>query len=362
MATTVGTSRPSIDQAKADAFVGKVFGDTVSTGVTVLATIGDRLGLFSELAARGPATSAELAERAGIKERYAREWLSALAAAGYLEYDSSSGRFILPAEHAPVLAQEGGPVFFGGVQQEMLGCVATIDLLTQSFRQGGGVRLSDYPDSMHHGIERFTANWFDNLLLQQWIPAVPEVQAKLERGCRVADVGSGRGRALIKLAQAYPESRFVGYEIHARNVDLATASAEAAGVSERVTFRQWDASQGLPARYDLITTFDVVHDAADPQGMLSAIHRALEPQGTYLCLEINCADTLEGNLNPLGALFYSFSVLLCMTSSLADGGAGLGTAGLPESKLRALATEAGFGSVSRLPLENPFNVLYALRP
>jgi SAM-dependent methyltransferase len=262
----------------------------------------------------------------------------------------------------PVLAQEAGPAFFGGVHEEMVALVGLTDRVIDAFRQGGGIPYAAYPDSMYEGIERFTTGWFENLLIPVWIEALPEVKANLERGIRVADVGCGRGRALIKLAQTFPESRYIGYDLYGPNVDRATANAKAVGVEDRVTFRQGDVAEGLPERYDLITTFDVVHDAVDPLALVRAIRQALAPDGTYLCLEINCQDHLEQNAGPLGALFYSCSVLLCMTLSLAEGGAGLGTMGLPESRLRDLAVEAGFGAVRRVPLENPFNVLYEITP
>jgi SAM-dependent methyltransferase len=353
---------PAFDQAKADAFVGKVFGDTVGVASAALARIGDQLGLFKDLASHGPSTAAELAARTGTHERYVREWLGGMASAGYLGYDADTNRFRLPAEHAPVLAQEGGPTFFGGVQEELFGCLNVLDRVADAFASGGGVSWADYPEGMYRGIERFSRGWFDNLLLQQWLPALPDVLAGLERGIRVADVGCGRGQALIKLATAFPASRFTGYDSHAGSVDAATRAARASGVDDRVSFRQLDVASGLPTAYDLVTTFDVVHDAANPLALLGSIRRALASNGTYLCLEINCADNLEGNLGPVGALFYGFSVLLCMTTSLASGGAGLGTLGLPESRLRAMADEAGFSHVQRVPIDNPFNTLYELRP
>lgn len=352
----------AFDQTKADAFVGKVFGDTVSVAAVAMARIGDQLGLFKDLAVHGPSTSAELANRTGTQERYVREWLGGMASAGYLDYEPGPAQFTLPAEHAPVLAQEGGPAFFGGVQQELFGCLAVIDRVTDAFASGGGVAWADYPEGMFFGIERFTHGWFDNLLLQQWLPALPDVQASLERGIRVADVGCGRGGALIKLATAFPASRFTGYDNHAGSVDAATRAARISAVDDRVSFRQLDAAGGLPTSYDLITTFDVVHDAANPLGMLRSIREALTPNGTYLCLEINCADNLQQNLGPVGTLFHGFSVLLCMTTSLASGGAGLGTLGLPESRLRALGGEAGFSRFRRIEIDNPFNTLYELKP
>lgn len=198
--------------------------------------------------------------------------------------------------------------------------------------------------------------------MQEWIPAVPKVQAKLERGALAADVGCGRGRALIRLAQAFPKSRFVGYDAFEPTIGRARANAEAAGVADRVRFERRDVVEGLPEQYDLIVTFDVVHDAVDPGGLLRAIRRGLRPDGTYLLLEINCSDKLEENLGQLGTLFHGYSILYCLTSSLAEGGEGLGTLGLPESKVRELAAEAGFRAVRRLPLENPFNVLYEVEP
>jgi SAM-dependent methyltransferase len=349
-----------VDPAMVEAFAGKVFGDTVGLMTTAMSSIGDRLGLFKDLAARGPATSRELAERTRINERYAREWLGALASAGYLTYDPATTRFALPPEHAPVLAQEAGPAFFGGVQEELVALVGLSEQILGAFREGGGIPYRDFPPSLYEGIERFTAGWFENLLIPVWIPAIPGLREKLEHGIRVADVGCGRGRALIKLAEAFPESRYVGYDLYGPNVDDASVQAKQAAVADRVMFRQADVTTGLPEQYDMITTFDVVHDAADPLGLLKAIRRGLRSDGTYLCLEINCADSVEKNLHPLGALFYACSVLLCTTVSLADGGAGLGTLGLPESRLRALAAEAGFGDVRRVPLENPFNVLYEI--
>jgi len=352
------TKQQTIDQAKADAFVGKVLADTAALAVTTLASIGDRLGLFKNLAEQGPATSEELAERGHINERYAREWLSAMASAGYLEYDPASRRFTLPPEHVPVLAQEGGPVFFGGVQEEIVGLAGPVNQLMQAFRSGGGVPMEAYDPSAWEGIARFTSSWFENLLVPVWLPAMPDVLAKLERGAQVADVGCGHGKALIKLAQTYPQSRYVGYDNFGPFIQQAKANAEAAGVADRVRFEDRDVSAGLPEQYHVITTFDVVHDAVNPRGLLQAIRNALQPGGRYVCLEINCSDKLEENIGLLGAFFYSCSVRYCMTTSLAHHGEGLGTAGIPESKMRELCSGAGFSNVRRVPMENPFNILY----
>jgi 2-polyprenyl-3-methyl-5-hydroxy-6-metoxy-1,4-benzoquinol methylase len=356
------TTQPAIDQEKAEAFVHKAFGDVSGAAVTIMCSLGDQLGLFKDLHTNGPATSSELAQRTGVQERYAREWLSSMAAAGYLTYDPSSRRFTLPAEHAAVLAQEGGPVFFGGMYQQLPAMLNIYEQLLDAFRQGGGVPQAAYGERFWDGFERFSGGWFENLLLPVWLPAMPAVQAKLESGALVADVGCGRGRALIKLAQAFPNSRFTGYDAYAPTIDRATANAKAAGVADRVTFHKRDVAQGLSEQFDIITTFDVVHDAVDPRGLLKAIRQALKPDGIYVCLEINCADRLEENIGPLGGMFYAVSSMYCMTTSLAGNGEGLGTMGLPESKLDELCREAGFSSVRRVPVDNPFNALYEVTP
>jgi SAM-dependent methyltransferase len=350
-----------IDDKKVEEFVGRVLTDTSAAMITTLCALGDRLGLFRDLAGNGPATSAQLAERAGINERYAREWLSALAATGYLTYEPATGVFTLPAEHVPALAQEAGPYFFGGVHQMLTGISGALEPLVEAFRAGGGVPQSRYGSDWWDGMERFTAAWVENLLVQEWVPLVPDVRARLEAGARVADVGCGRGRALVKLAQTFPDSTFFGYDVFGPSVESAMAKAKAAGVDDRVRFEERDVSGGLPERFDVIWTLDVIHDAVDPVGVLRAIREALADDGVYLCLDINCSDKLEENAGPLGAMFLSFSVLYCMTTSLAHGGAGLGTVGLHEPKLRELAGAAGFGSVRRVEMENPFNNLYELR-
>ncbi|MGN6170263.1 MAG: class I SAM-dependent methyltransferase [Solirubrobacteraceae bacterium] len=350
----------TIDEAAVEAFVGRALGDLGGAMTTLSCALGDRLGLFKGLAADGPASSEDLAARLGLNERYVREWLRGMTAAGYLEYEPDSERFSLPIEHAPVLAHETGPVFFGGVYQELVGSLAALDRVTAAFRAGGGAPQEAYPSDLWEGMERFTAGWFENLLLSEWLPAVPEVREKLEQGAKVADVGCGAGRALIKLASAFPNSTCSGYDAFEGQLTRARQNADAAEVGGRVTFERRDvAAEGLPQRFDLITTFDVVHDAVDPLALLKAIRAGLEPGGTYLLLEINCADHAHDNQGPIAQVFYGFSVFYCMTSSLAHDGAGLGTCGLPESSIRALAADAGFATVTRVA-ENPFNVLYAL--
>jgi len=350
----------SFDQAKQEAFAGKVLGDCAGFQSVLMGALGDRLGLFKDLATNGPATSEELAARTGIIERYAREWLGGMASTGYLVYDPASRCFRLPVEHAPLLAQEGGPLFLGGGFEQLVSIAPMLDRIEHAFRQGGGVPLTAYHDHFWCGTERLTAGWFDNLLVSLWLPAMPAVQAKLAQGGRIADVGCGHGRALIALAQAYPHAHYVGYDVHAPSIAAARTRAVEAGVGDLLHFAVLDAAQGLPEQYDVITTFDVIHDQVDPRAMLHAIRRSLRPEGIYVCLEVGCSEKLEENLGLFGTLWHGMSIFFCLTTSLAEGGAGLGTLGLHEAKLRELCAEAGFGSVRRVPIDNPFNNLYEI--
>jgi 2-polyprenyl-3-methyl-5-hydroxy-6-metoxy-1,4-benzoquinol methylase len=356
------TTENVVDMQAVEAFAGKAVGDFATMGTVLLAAIGDRLGLFKALAAQGPAGSQELATRAGIDERYALEWLAAMHACGYLSYDTASGRFALPAEHAPALAAESSPAFIGGFYQLALSITPLIDQFVAAFRDGRGIPQAAYPASTWEGTERMSAGWFEHLLLPVWLAALPELEERLRQGAAVADVGCGAGRALIKLAQAFPTSRFTGIDSYAGQIERARENVAAAGLSGQISFEQRDAARGLSGKYDLITTFDVVHDAADPRGLLRGIRQALKPGGVYLCVDFNCGNSVEANTGLLGMLLYSSSIFYCMTTSLAAGGAGLGAAGLPEGVLRDLCLEAGFGSVRRVALDDPFNNLYEIRP
>jgi SAM-dependent methyltransferase len=350
------------DLAKTEAFFGKVMGDLGGMIASWLISIGDRYQLFQDLVQRGPATAGELAARTSIDDHYAREWLAAMASAGYLEYDPATKRFALPPEHAMVISQEGSPFFVGGFFQQFRALARISDQIANAFADGAGVPISAYDGDWFGGMERNTSAWFDNLLVQQWIPAMADVQNKLERGAVVADVGCGRGRALIKLAEAYPRSTFVGYDLVEESLTNAAASAREAGVGDRVRFERLNIEDGLSRSYDIVTAFDVVHDAAHPVRFLRAIRQSLHADGIFVCLDFNSSEKLEDNAGPVGTFLHGSSIVYCMATALAEGGEGLGAAGLHESKLRELSAEAGFSSVRIVPIENPFNNLYENRP
>jgi SAM-dependent methyltransferase len=262
----------------------------------------------------------------------------------------------------PFLAEESGPMFLLGGFQMFPGVAGAMDKVLDAFRNGGGAPQSAYGPDFWDGMQRFTASWFEHLLLGEWMPKLPHLVEKLERGATLADVGCGAGRAVLKYAEAYPNSTFVGFDAFEGQIERARANAEAAGVADRVSFELLEVAQGLPGQYDIVTTFDVVHDAVDPRGLVKAIRKGTKDDGSYLMLEINCADRHEDNEGPLAALFYGFSVTYCMTTSLANGGEGLGTCGMPPAKVQELGEEAGFTRVERVEIENPFNTLFELRP
>jgi SAM-dependent methyltransferase len=355
------TSPTAIEQEQVEAFAGRVVGDIAATMSTIFVALGDKLGLFSALASGGPATPAELAERTATDERYVREWLHGLTANGYLDLDRPTGRFSLPAAHSAVLADEGGLWFLGGGYQELAGMLPVLGRIESAFREGGGVPQAAYADDAYDGMARFTRAWFDHRLPGDWLPVLGDLQSRLETGLRWADVGAGAGRAVIRLAELFPASTFVGYDAFEAQVQRARRAAEEAGVGDRVRFEVADASQGLPEKFDVISTFDVVHDAADPAGLVAGIRRSLADDGSYLMLEINCADDPADNVGPVASVMYGFSVLYCMTTSLAQGGKGLGTCGCPPAVVEALGHGAGFGSVRELDIGDPFNRLYELR-
>jgi SAM-dependent methyltransferase len=350
----------ALDYGKVKSFVTQAASDVGTALFGALSFIGDRLDLFKTMAAAGAVTIDELAERTRLNPRYLREWLNAMTAAGYVVHDVASGRYTLPPEHAAVLADEASPFFLGGFLEMIVPTVMQAPKLVKAFRNGKGVPQSAYPPETFEAIERSTAPWYRHKLTQEWIPVMPQVRAKLEAGGSALDIGCGSGRAAIAIAKAFPKARVVGYDNHSGWVARARANAKAEGVAKQVTFKIVDAKRLRGPKFDFISTFDVVHDCADPVGLMKAIRRSLHPDGTYLMLEMNCSANVNENVNFIGKFLYSVSTLYCMTQSLAQNGAGIGAA-MGEPKARELAAAAGFTRFRRLPIEEPFSILYELR-
>ncbi len=356
----MATTEVQLDEQKLEAFVERIVLDVGTSMRGALSYIGDRLGIFKAMAGAGWVTSVELAELTGLDERYLREWLGSMATAEYVEHDAARGAYLLPPEHALPLADEEFPFFTGGFLQMVVPAVSVAPRVAEAFRTGGGVTQDEYSPEMYEAIERGTAPWYKHHLVQTWIPAMPDVHAKLRDGGAALDVGCGCGRAAITIAMAYPNTRVAGVDVHPGSIERARAAAGEAGVADRVHFEVADGGQLPAARYDLITTFDVVHDSVDPVGLMSSIRSALAPDGTYLMLEMNASDDVEQNRTPLGRFLYNVSTLYCMTTSLAHGGAGIGAC-MGHAKAEELAEAAGFGHFRKLPIDDPFSVLYELK-
>jgi ubiquinone/menaquinone biosynthesis C-methylase UbiE len=354
------TTEVQLDEKKLEGFVERIVLDVGTAMRGALLYIGDRLGLFRALADSGPVTAAELSERTGLSERYLREWLGSMTTAEYIEHDGEHDTYLLPMEHALPLADEDFPFFTGGFLQMIVPTVTVAPQVAEAFKTGGGVSQDRYLPDMYESIERLTAPWYKHSLAQTWIPAMPDVQRKLEAGGSACDVGCGSGRAAIAIAGAFAAAEVHGYDVHPGSIERARANALAAGLSDRLTFTAADGGALPENRFDLLTTFDVVHDAVDPVGLMSSIRRALRADGTYLMLEMNASADVEENRNPLGKLLYNVSTLYCMTTSLAHAGAGIGAC-MGEHKARELAYAAGFTHFRKLPIEEPFSVLYEIK-
>lgn len=345
-------------------FAFKMLADIIAIQMGPLNLLADRLGLFEKLSAAGAVTSAEFADGAQINERYAREWLSAMACHGYVQYDNGSGKFRLPAEHAFCLCNAESPFYLGSLFAMAQPYWANVDLLAHAVKNGGGVPQDRYGEHFWCGFERFTRTGFHNNLAQDWIPALPDAHARLLHGGSVADVGCGNGQALLFLAKAFPTATCIGFDNYAPAIEAANANARAAGLSDRVRFEVCDVVEEIPGQYDLVTTFDVVHDMPRPRPALRKIREALKPDGTYFVLEFNFSGDLQENIDHpmgIGAFGYSASMNYCMTQALAVGGEGTGTC-MGEKKAREFAREAGFTRFRRIDFpQNPFNIFYEIR-
>ena len=348
-----------MDETKLMDFVHKAVGDVGALLAGSMVVIGDRLGLYRAMAGAGPLSSAELAEKTGTTERYVREWLGAQAAAGYLHYDGD-GRFTLPEEHAIPLTDESSPACVVGAFETALGSVIATDRIADAFVSGDGLFWGDHDAHVHVGCERFFRPGYINFLTSTWIPAMDGVQERLDQGIRVADIGCGHGASTIHLAQTYPNSTFTGFDPHDKSVEAARKHAADAGVADRVTFEQATAKQAKGS-YDLIAFFDCLHDLGDPVGALAAAKSNLADDGTVLLVEPMAGDTIDDNLNPVGAAYYGFSTLLCTPNSLAQETKTALGAQAGEARTREVAEQAGFTRFRRVG-ETPFNLVYEARP
>ncbi|MDR7255256.1 ubiquinone/menaquinone biosynthesis C-methylase UbiE [Nocardioides sp. BE266] len=351
---------PAIDMDQLMEFVGKFVGDLGATVGAGNVMLGERLGLYRALAT-GPADARELATRTGTDPRYVDEWLRGQAAGGYVQYDAGSATYSMTPEQAFALTDPSGPVFLPGAFELALGALKAGPEIEQAFRTGAGYGWHQHDEDVFTGCERFFRPGYLMHLLTEWIPALEGVQAKLERGARVADLGCGHGASTLLMADAFPASGFVGSDYHQGSIESARERAAAAGLGDRVRFDVAGAQTLDERDLDLVTTFDCLHDMGDPLGAAQHVRRSLAPDGTWMIVEPAAGDTVADNLNPVGRVFYGFSTFLCVPNAVSQpGGYALG-AQAGQAAIRQVVTDAGFTRFRKVA-ETPFNHVYEARP
>lgn len=351
---------PALNMEKLNAFIGQFVTDLGASVHAGMVVIGEKLGLYKALAT-GPMNAAELAARTGTDERYLREWLASQAAGGYITYDEKSEKFSLTQEQAFTLAQEDSPAYLPGAFELALGSLAAVPRIAESFRSGAGMGWHEHDDGVFHGCEKFFRPGYAANLVSSWIPALHDVNGKMEAGARVADVGCGKGSSTILMAKAFPRSRFFGFDYHDKSIEAARESARREGVADRVTFEVSKAKTFPGKDYDFVAVFDCLHDMGDPVGAATHVRQSLAKDGTWMIVEPYANDRLKDNLNPVGRVYYSFSTLLCTPCSRSqEVGLCLG-AQAGEQRIREVVTSAGFNRFRRAT-ETPFNIVYEARP
>ena len=351
----------AIDGEKLEAFVFRAVDEVGATLNAALVVMGDKLGLYRAMAGAGGLTPVELARRAGVSERYVREWLNAQAAGGYVEYEPATGAYTLPPEHAVALTDDSSPAFLPGFFQFAVGTVIDSPRIIDSAQSGAGIGWHEHNHDVFDGCERFFRPGYNANLIPSWLPALDGVVEKLDAGARVADVGCGHGASTIVMAEAFPRSTFVGSDYHAGSIEQARERAKDAGVSDRVRFEPVGAADAPGEGYDLITMFDCLHDMGDPVGAARRVRKTIAPDGTWMIVEPKAGDRVEDNLNPVGRAYYGFSTFLCTPASLSqEVGLALGAQAGP-ARIQDVISAGGFTRV-RIAAETPLNLVFEARP
>lgn len=350
----------TIDNEKLEAFVMRAVGDLSAGYGGVMVSIGSKLGLYKAMAGAGPISSAELAARTGCAERYVREWLNAQAAGGYVGYHAVSDTYELFPEQAVVLADEDSPVFVPHAWQVPASMWFDQEKTLEAFRSGTGVAWGDHDGRLHCGVAAFYRNAYRGSLVSSWLPALDHVVEKLEAGTEVADVGCGHGHSTILMAEAFPNSRFVGFDAHPASIAAARQNAAQAGLEDRVRFEAARAADYPGGRYGLICFFDAFHDMGDPVAAARHAGEALAPGGTVMLVEPFANDRVEDNRSPIARLYYSASAALCCAHAISEGGRLVLGAQAGESRLAEVFRRAGFTHFRRAA-ESPFNLVLEAR-
>ena len=357
--TDTGATPAPIDPDKLMAFVFRAVDEVGATLNAALVVMGDKLGYYQALADHGPLTAAALAEVTSTGEKYAREWLGAQAAGAYLTYDPATGAYELCPEYAIALTDSSSPAYLPGLFQLAFGTFGDAPRIIELARTGDGLGWHEHSLDVHDGCERFFRPGYNANLVDAWLPALDGVVQKLEAGGSVADIGCGYGASTVLMAQAFPQAKITGSDYHRASIEVARDRAAEAGVGDRISFEVSSAT-GFPGRdYDLVTTFDALHDMGDPVGAARQVFEALADDGTWMIVEPIAGDHVEDNLNPVGRVYYGFSTLLCTPASLSQSpGLALGTQAGP-ARIRDVTLAAGFSrfaTVASTPFNNVFEV------
>lgn len=350
----------AIDQTKLEAFVAQAVGDLSSAYGGIMVSLGNKLGLYKAMAGAGPLSAKELASRTGCAERYVSEWLNAQAAGGYVGYHAVSDTYELSPEQALVLADEESPVFIPHAWQVPASMWFDEERTLEAFRTGKGVAWGDHDSRLQCGVAAFYRNGYRASLVAEWLPALEGVVQQLEAGISVADVGCGHGHSTVLMAQAFPRSRFHGFDAHPASIEAARRNAAAAGVADRVSFSIARAVDYPDRQYGLICFFDCLHDMGDPVAAARYAEQVLAPEGTVMLVEPYAQDKVENNLSVVSRMYYSASTTICCAHAISEGGHLVLGAQAGEARLADVFRKAGFTHFRRAA-ETPFNLILEAR-
>ena len=349
------------DPARLEHFMHKMVGDMAAAMSGSLVITGVKLGLYAKLSELGHATSSELADRLHLDERYVREWLSAQAASGFVDYDPENGKFSMNPEQRMALSNEDSPVYVAPAFELIASAYIDEPKITDAFQSGAGVGWHEHHECLFRGCEKFFRPGYRANLVASWLPSLTGVVEKLERGARVADIGCGAGASTIIMAEAFPRSEFIGFDYHDKSISRAREAAKEAGNLPNLTFTMAKAKEAPGRDFDLVCCFDCLHDMGDPVGASEHVHEMLKADGTFMIVEPMAGDSLSDNLNPVGRMYYSASTMICTPGSKAqEVGLALG-AQAGEGKMREVLMKAGFTTVRRAA-ETPFNLVIEAKP
>ncbi len=351
---------PVIDQEKLQAFAMRNVVDLTAGYTGVMVSLGSKLGLYKTMAGAGPLSAKEVASRAHCAQRYVREWLNAQAAGGYIDYHAVSDTYELSTEHAMVLADEESPFYMPHAWNVPASMWFDEDKFLDAFRTGNGVSWGEHHQRLACGVAAFYRNGYRASLVPEWLPALDGVMGNLEAGIDVADVGCGHGHSTLLMAQAFPNSRFHGFDTHAPSLEEARRNATEAGVAHQVSFSEARAADYPNKHYGLICFFDTLHDLGDPLAAARHAAEVLAPGGTIMLVEPFANDKIEDNLTPVGQLYYAGSCLICCAHAISEGGRFVLGAQAGQARLAEVFRKAGFTHFRRAA-ETPFNLVFEVR-